>query len=57
MITRPWRRQDGSGLMLLLAFMVLAVPSVTASLGLASTLSIVSSKKKGRNLSIPTRPR
>ncbi len=40
MITRLWRRQDGSGLVLLLAFMMLAVPIVTASLGLASTLSV-----------------
>ncbi len=47
MITRLWRRQEGSGLILLLAFMMLAVPIVTASLGLASTLSVISSKKKG----------
>ncbi len=45
MITRLWRRQDGSGLVLLLAFMLLAVPLVTASLGLASTLSLDSRVK------------
>ncbi len=45
MITRLWRRQEGSGLILLLAFMVLAVPIVTASLGLASTLSVDSRVK------------
>ena len=45
MITRLWRRQEGSGLILLLAFIVLAVPIVTASLGLASTLSVDSRVK------------
>jgi len=44
-ITRLWRSQDGSGLILLLAFMVLAVPIVTASLGLATTLSVDSRVK------------
>lgn len=45
MIARLWRGQEGSGLILLLAFMMLAVPLVTASLGLASTLSIDSRVK------------
>ena len=47
MIARLWRGQEGSGLILLLAFMVLAVPIVTASLGLASTLSVDSRVKTG----------
>ena len=41
------RRQDGVGLVMVLAFMGLTVPLVTAALGLATTLSIDSRVKTG----------
>lgn len=40
MIRRILRREDGVTIVMVLAFMALAVPVVTAALGLASTLSI-----------------
>ncbi|MBI2916720.1 MAG: isopeptide-forming domain-containing fimbrial protein [Chloroflexi bacterium] len=45
MTRRCSRREQGSSLVLVLAFMALAVPLVTAALGLASTLSVDSGIK------------
>jgi len=46
-IRRLRHRQQGSALIMLLAFMALAIPLVTSSLGLASSLSIDSRVKTG----------
>ncbi len=45
MIRRLWQHQDGATMVIVLAFMLVAVPLTTASLALASTLSIDSRVK------------
>ena len=45
MIRRILRREEGVTIVMVLAFMALSVPVVTAALGLASTLSIDSRVK------------
>ncbi len=49
MIRRLWQHQDGATIVIVLAFMLVAVPLTTASLALASTLSI-DSRVKTANL-------
>ncbi|MEE8157811.1 MAG: hypothetical protein V3T78_00375, partial [Dehalococcoidia bacterium] len=51
MIRRVRHRQRGNATIMVLAFMALAIPLVTSSLGLASTLSIDSRVKTGITLS------
>ena len=51
MIRRVRHRQRGNATIMVLAFMALAIPLITSSLGLASTLSIDSRVKTGITLS------
>ena len=51
MIRRLLHGEEGVAMIMVLAFMVLAVPLITAYLGLASTLSIDSRLKTGRMMS------